>query len=520
MSDSDWRELQRLRSEHPAALAENRRLQALIEQLTQRIDESLKANEELRKILSELQAKLDTLIVQQKKRNRRDYGKKTERYNPSPALRDGESDTTSLPARQKDDARLAQIESLPVEDIPHVVADAERICPDCQVSKEWIGEEVTYQLDRIVSTMKRLRHIQEVLACPKCKRKVVVAQKPEPPFPRCLAAPGLLSHVIVSKFADFSPLYRLERIYRREGAPIPRSTLCDWILSASLTLTPLYDLLKARVLQSKVIGTDDTDMKVLDRKTEKNIRKGKMTAYLGDHNNPYNIFDPSPNQSFARNKDMLRDFKGFVQADAAPGFDAIFEDSDCIEVGCNAHCRRKFFECLVLCPDKIQGILKIYRDIYDIERKAKTSKVPRDELLRLRQEEAKPLFDNLQAIFLYLQQTELPKSPLANAAGYALKHWIALTRYLDDPDLCIDNNATEQMIKDFVLARKNFLFMGSDAGAQAAAICLSVLISAKRNGIEPWAYLKDIFTRINDVRTSQLEQFLPDVWLKAHSRAC
>ena len=217
------------------------------------------------------------------------------------------------------------------------------------------------------------------------------------------------------------------------------------------------------------------------------------------------------------NKKMFEGFKSFVQADAAPGFDAIFEDGNRIEVGCSAHGRRKFFECLVVAPTKVEEVLKIYRDIYNVEREARDNNLSPDDLLKLRQEKSKPLFETLKAKLLEMQPDVLPKSPLADAIGYTLRHWIALTRHLDDPDLSIDNNLTEQTIKDFVLARKNFLFVGSNAGGKAAAICMSILASAKRSDVEPWTYLKDIFTRINSVRTSQLAQFLPDVWLKAQS---
>jgi transposase len=515
MSDQDWQELQKLRSEYPAALAEIKRLQALVEQLATHMEESLKANEELRKLLTDLQAKLDTLVVQQKKRNRRDYGKKTERYNPRPALQDDVRDAAVSSARIRDKARLDQINGLPEAIKSYAVPDNERQCPECGAEKVKIGDEISYQLERLVGTMKRLRHVQEVLACPKCRGNVVVAPKPEPPFPKSTAAPGLLSHVIVSKYTDFSPLYRLERIYRREGAPIPRSTLSDWILSGSLTLEPLYDLQVKRVFQSKVIGTDDTTVKIQDREIDKNIRKGKMTPYIGDKNNPYNIFDFSPNESFERNKKMFKGYTGFVQCDAAGGFDAIFDDGSCIEVGCNAHSRRKYFECQVVSPKNAEEILQIYRDIYNVERRAHEDGVSADKLLRMRQTESKPLFDGLQEKLLKMQVAELPQSPMAKAINYTLNHWTALTRYLDDPDLAIDNNITERAVKEFVLGRKNFLFVGSDAGGKAAAICLSILSSAKRNDVEPWAYLKDIFSRINNARTTDLDQFLPDVWLKS-----
>lgn len=518
MPASEREELLRLRSEQvlaTAAIAENKRLHELVDRLSKQLDESFKANEDLRKLLADLQVKLDALVVQQKKRNRRDYGNKTERYNPSPAISQPREQTTAK--RSGSNARTSKIENLPADDINHSVADDQRLCNDCGVQKVRIGEDVTYQLDRVVNTMKRLRHIQEILACPKCKSRVVVAPKPEPPFPKCFASSGLLADGVVSRYADFTPLYRLERIYSRQGAPIPRSTLCDWILSASLTLEPLYHLMLKRVFQSKVIGTDDTEVKIQDRKVDKNIRKGKITPYIGDGNNPYNIFDFSPNKSFQRNRDMLATFKGFVQCDASGGFDAFFKDGSCAEVGCNAHARRKIFECLIVAPEKAREIVQLYREIYAIEAQAKESGIPPDKLLKRRQLESKPLFGQLHAKLLEIQSTELPQSPLVKAGEYILRHWIALTRFLDDPDLAIDNNRTEQAIKDFVLFRKNALFVGSDAGGKAAAICMSLISSAKRNAVEPWSYLKDIFDRINSARTSELAQFLPDVWLKSQA---
>ena len=509
MSDSEYQELLRLREERAATLAENQQLKSLIEQLS-------KTNEELRELLKDLQAKLDVLIVQQKKRNRRDYGKKTEKYNPRPAVVEAHNDTTRKPGNNE--ARIEQIRGLPPEDVFHRVADEDRSCPDCQVEKIELGQDVSYQLERLAGTIKRLRHVQEILVCPKCRSKISVASKPEPPFPKATVASGLLSHVIVSKYADFSTLYRLERIYAREGAPIPRSTLADWILAASLTLEPLYNLLVAQVFNSKVVCTDDTEVKIQDRRINKNIRKGKMSVYVGDRHFPYSIFDFSPNQSFERNKAMFATFKGFVQADAAPGFDAIFEDGARIEVGCNAHARRKYFECQVVAEQKVKPVLDLYRDIYKIEEAAKRRGAPASELLHLRQTKSKPLFDSLQKTILKLQETELPKSPLSKAVNYSLEHWQALTRFLDDPDLEIDNNISERTVKDFVLCRKNALFVGSDAGGKAAAICLSLLVSAKRNGVEPWSYLKDIFTCINGVTTNQLQQFLPDVWLMSQNK--
>jgi transposase len=520
MPDPEYEELLKLRQERNTNIAE-------IQRLTKLLQEALDGNAELKKQLTDLQGKLDIILVHIKKRNRRDYGEKTERHNPRPAasavadeIKDKAKELLDTAADSGDSPRTKHIlnlnKNLPAEPVPHKVDADHRLCPNCAVDTVFIGNEVTYQLDRISQSLKRLQHEQEVRACPKCKQYIVTADKPCPPIPKGLPGPGLLAHTIVSKYADFTPLYRLERIYRREGAVIPRSTLCDWILASSLTVTPLYDLLKARVLSSKVIQTDDTHVKIQDRKLKKKMRKGKMTPYLGDTKNPYIVFDFSADQSFERNKLFLQDFRGFVQADAANGFDALFDDGTKIEVGCNTHSRRRYFECLPIHTDTCLEILDIYNKLYAVEDKVRNMS-PEDRLDQ-RKTVSAPLFAKLKKKLLKLQLTLTPKDPLMGAINYTLNHWVALTRFLKDPDLSICNNASERAVKQFVLARKNFLFAGSDAGGSAAAVHLSLVVSAKRNGIDPLAYMTDVLTRINSLKTSELEQLLPDNWAKIHAQ--
>jgi len=503
LSDSEYQELLRLREEN--------------KELKKQLQEIISANKDL-------QEKLDIIIAHMKKRNRKDFGQKSEKYNPRPALTVAPeilAETIALPSEETGKKKIRRpkhilTQNVETKIVEHKVKPEDIPCSLCSTDRTCIGSEITYQLERYSQSLKQLQHVQEVLACPKCKNNVIVAEKPCPPIPKGTAGPGLLAHTIVSKYADFSPLYRLERIYKREGATIPRSTLSDWILASSFTLTPLVDLMKKKLLLSKVVKTDDSPVKVQDREHKKKMRKGKMSVYIGDNKHPYNIFDFSPDQSFERNRKFLENFKGFVQADAAKGFDALFQDGSKIEIGCNAHARRGPFDCLELYPKQVDALLNIYGKIYDVEEEAKNKTAA--EKLALRQTKAKPLFNELKEKLAEINKELTPNDPFAKAIAYTLRHWTALTRYLDDPDFDIDNNESERAIKDFVLGRKNYLFVGSDAGGTAAAVHLSLVVSSKRNNIDPLAYLTDVLTKINSLKTSQLEQLLPDNWAKAKAK--
>lgn len=507
MSDPERKELLKLRKEHTEAVAENRRLTKLLQ-------EALDGNKQLQKQMTELQEKLDILIVHFKKRNRHDFGSKTERHNPRQAP--APSKTASIPKQKEAQEAGSKHEkhilsqNLPTVAVPHAVNFEDAICPRCAIDTVFVRNEVTYQIERLQHSLQRLQHLQEVRACPKCKLYIVTAEKPCPPIPGSYAGPGLLADIAVSKLADGLPNHRQERRFGREDAIIPRSTQCDWMLAISLTVSPLRDLLKREILESHIIQTDDSELKVQDRQLKGKMRKGKVTVYRGDRNRPYTVFEFSPTQSFARNRDFLKDFTGVVQADAAKGFDALFKDGSKTEAGCNAHARRRFFDCLVVAPTMANEVLEIYGKLYEIEEKIRNA-AP-DVRRATRHEFSKPLIEQLKATIVRIRAAITPKHPLMQAIDYALNHWFALTRFLEDPAIEIDNNASEREIKSFVLDRKNFLFTGSNAGGEAIATLLSLIASAKRHKIDPCKYLTDIFTRINTMKTSQLHEFLPDRW--------
>ena len=510
MSDKDYAELLRLRKI-------NKKLTEQLAVIQQQLKDALNGNKELSQQLKSLQEKLDILITQMNKRNQRDYGPKTERHNPRPALATAEApaDIAVKPpkkpiARNHEKHILELAQQLTPEPVLHSVSPDQLLCPTCVIETVVFDHEVTYQLEKLTQTLKLLEHQAEVRSCPKCKQYVVTAEKPVPPIPGSYAGPALLANIVTEKFDDALPLNRQQKKFMREKAIIPRSTQSDWVIETASTIAPLYALLKKDVLSSKYIKTDDSEIKVQDRNYKGKMRKGKMSVYLGDKYHNSTVFDFSPNKSFARNKEFLKDFKGYVQADAANGFDALFEDNSKIELGCNAHARRRFFECLTVETETCNEILNIYGELYGIEKDIK-NKTPEERQLA-RQTKSQPLMNTLYLKLVDLKDTLNPTNPLMEAVNYTLNHWPALARCLDDPDFDIDNNTSEQAIKSFVLMRKNSLFAGSDAGGMAAATHLSFIASCKRNNINPVEYLTDVFTRINSMKTSELDQLLPYRW--------
>lgn len=532
MTPAEQQEFDRVRLEnerHQQTIAELQSaiaaLETTIAALQRQLAESLSGNAQMREQLSELQESLDRVLFQLEKRKKKDHGKTTERHNPRQAPESSSSSeqpSSAQPGQKKTNKnethkKNINLQNLPVVPAHHTVDAADLQCPTCAIDTVPLSEKITSQLDRLKSSIVRLEHHQEVRSCPKCKQFVVTARKPDSAFPGALPTAYLLSSIVVGRLADGLPNYRQQKMFNREQAIIPRSTQCDWMIAGSLTVEPLYERLKKKVLESKVVRTDDTWMKIQDRAHPDNMRKGKMTPYLGDKHHPYTVFDASPTQSFGRNKEFLKDFWGFVQADAANGFDALFEDGTKIEIGCSAHSRRKYDEAKLVEPDACEEVLDIYSKLYKIESEIK-DKDPEERLAR-RQQKSKPLTLVLHQKLLELQQSLNPKNPAREAVEYTLRHWIALTRFLDDADFEIDNNDTEQAIKIFVLMRKNSLFFGSDAGARAAAIHLSLIVSCLRNNVNPLEYLTDVFTRINSMKTNELDELLPDRWFEARRNA-
>jgi len=490
----------------------NRRSGEVSKQLT----ESLAGNKALRDQLKDLQEKLDILIVQFKKRNRKDFGSKTERHNPQRALEQPtvrkKPQAIKEPKSPDNDTSRKHIrnQKLPGEPITHSVAPEDAVCPNCLIDTAFVGNKLSYQLDKIVHSIKYLEHQQEVRSCQKCKLYIVTAKKPDAAHGQF--TPALRSDIITSRFGDGLPHNRQEKRFKREDAIIPRSTQSDCSLDSAFTIEPLYDLMTREIRKSEIINTDDTEIKIQDRRLKGRMRKGKMTVYVAKKLK-LTVFDFSPDLSFERNKAWFENVICTIQADAARGFDALFKDKSRTEAGCSAHSRRRYYDCLPIEPKICDDVLDIYEKLYEIERKFH-QKAPA-VILAARRKFSKPLIKALYTKIRALKGALNPTHALMSAVDYTLNHWIALCRFLKNPDIDLDNNIAERAIKDFVLMRKNSLFVGSDAGGKAAAIHLSFMASCKANNINPVEYLTDVFTRINSLKTSELHQLLPNQWAKS-----
>ncbi len=351
---------------------------------------------------------------------------------------------------------------------------------------------------------------------------VIAAPKPPMPIAKGLPGPGLLAHLIVSKYTDHMPLHRLQRTYERQGYFLHRSTLCDWLGACADLLRPLYDLMVSVVLQSRVIHTDDTPVKLQELVTHL-LSTARLWVYLGDAAQPYNVFDFTVNRKRDGPQQFLAKYQGYLQADAFSGYDGLYlpdsrtSTARIIEVACNAHARRKFYEARGSDALRSHQALAYYRQLYELERQAKD--FGDGQRLQMRQDLAVPILSQFHQ-WLEAQRPEvLPKSPMAEALGYALNNWAALVRYSDAGFLAIDNNVAEREMKRIAIGRKNWLTVGSPRGGQTAAVLFSFTSTCQRLGVDPWAYLQDLLTRLPTTPAGGLGEFLPDHWQEARRPA-
>jgi len=437
-------------------------------------------------------------------------------------------------------------EDLPRERVIHDLPETEKPCPCCGTMRTVIGQETSEQLDFVPAKLKVIEHVRLKYICKECQKKaaeggpqIQTAEKPLAPIEKGLAAPGLLSYVIVSKYCDHLPLYRLERICERYGIDIPRSTQWEWIAQCGHELLPLHKVAIADLLASRVIHTDDTPVDVLEPKSGK-TRQGRFWVYVGDEAHPQIVFDYTPNRSrdgpMTFLKDWGKDEKRFLQADAFGGYDGIYAGDaggNVVEVACWAHARRYFYDARQTDHRNSTQALAYIRLLYDVETQAWRqfqaqgkeeaaigTPQPKCTLaairLELRQELSVSRLEDFKTWLESLQATTggsvLPKSPMGQAITYVLNQWKALCVYTTDGELNIDNNVSENALRRIAVGRKNWLFCGSDNGGKTAAILFSLIANCQRHHVDPFVYLKDILTRIAAHPHNSLAELLPDRW--------
>jgi transposase len=427
-------------------------------------------------------------------------------------------DPVVLPDGTHKPARRPLPDHLPREEIVHVQDCA---CPKCGGELRRLGEDVTEVLEYVPASFKAIRHVRPKFSCRRCE-SITQAPMPSLPIERGRPGPGLLAHVLVSKYADHLPLYRQSGIYAREGVELERSTLADWVGRSAALLAPLVEALAKEVMASNVLHGDDTPVPVLAPGTGK-TKTGRLWAYVrderphGGQRAPAAVFFYSPDRKGERPQEHLKPFRGVLHADGYAGFNAIFEKGAVAEAACWAHVRRKFFDVHAANGSPIaKEALNRIAALYGVEEEARGK--PPDERRRLRQGKAKPLIDDLHAWLAANKLRLSPKSDLAAAIRYALGRWTALARYLGDGRLEIDNNAAERAIRPLALGRKNYLFAGSDSGGERAAAIYSLIGTARLGGLDPEAYLRDVLARIADHPINRIGELLPWNWSAASAK--
>lgn len=422
---------------------------------------------------------------------------------------DAASGGVAIQPLKKTGGRQALPRHLKRERIVHDLSAEEKHCAACRQDLRLIGEDRSERYEYVPAQLTVIEDICQKYACA-CTVKT--ATKPPQPIEKSTAGASLLAQVIVAKTVDHLPLHRQEKIFERQGVEISRKTMGGWMAQCAGLLKPLYESLKETLFESKVIGTDDTSVKVLDAKLPF-ARTGRIWPYYGDEQHPVIVYDYTATRQRAGPEKFLEGYRGYLQADAYSAYDAFFKDRarGLTEVGCWAHARRYFHRALESDQGRMGPALLLIAQLYRVEKLAQGLKA--NETLSLRQLQSRSILDKLHSYLLAIQAEVLPKSPGGRAIRYTLKNWTALTRYCEDGDLAIDNNATERAIRGVAVGRNNWVFFGSDEGGKTGAVLRSFTASCQRASVDPFQWFKNVLARIGNHPINRLSELLPHNWV-------
>lgn len=413
--------------------------------------------------------------------------------------------TSGDPTKRRHGRRAKFPDHLPRVRTTYDLPQEEKRCV-CGEELSEIGEEVTRELER-VETMVVHEIARKKYACRKCEGNVRIAPGPDRVIDKGMLGTGFLANVIVERFGQHLPYYRLEKKYAAEGLELSRVVLCQSMAKCAQRLAPIYEELKRQVLGSEVLHTDDTPVTMADSSLG-GRRQGRIWIYLDREGRHFYDFTES------RKRDgpigVLGDFKGYLHADRYGGYEELYWPGGATEVACWAHARRKYVDAQTSDPKLASEAVRRIGGLYAVERAAKKEGLKGEALAAYRREHARPLLEELRPWLALVQTQVLEKSPMAQAIRYTLSNWEALERYVEDGRLSIDNNPAEQALRPFAVGRKNWLFFGNDHGGRTAAILMSLLMTAKAAGLESRQYFRDVLIRV--AKGAELTDLTPHGW--------
>jgi transposase len=461
----------------------------------------------------DLKNKYNYLLEQIRLMKQRQFAKKTEQMSgltqkdlifddAEPEEKEVEepiTETISYTRQKKQVGRRIDTSKLPREQIVHDLSAEEKKCVTCGKELEKIGEDTSEQLEYIPAQLKVIEHIRPKYTC-RCCETIKSAEKPESPIAKSMAGASLISDVIIKKYDHHLPWYRQAKIFAQAGIDIPANTIGNWFMQAGVVLEPLKIALWEQLDQIKVLQVDETRVKILAGDL-----KGYMWVYHSyDPENKFAIFEYNQGRGQVVVNKTLENYQGILQSDGYSGYNWMRKKDGVIQLGCWAHCRRKFFEIVKLTKKAgtAHAMVGLIKQLYEIEEKARSQKLNFNARRELRQKDAKPIIEKIHNCITKAQPP--PKSAIGNAINYALNQWEYLKRYIEYGEAEIDNNWVENQIRPFALGRKNWMFIGNKDAADTAAFFYSIIQTCKLNNIECHKYLTYVLNQAGKMRRHEV----------------
>ena len=503
----------------------------------------------LKKIIESVEVKYNSLeanyrLLEEKYKTlqRRFFGKSSEKLTPEDELQgrlfdeaeDGvssegedaekneESDITKVKEHvRKKTGRKHLPADLPREEVIHDLSEAEKKCPCCGEERKQIGSDETEELDIIPASIKVIKHVRLKYGPCDCdeffnsgEAEIKKASAPKRMIPGSIVSPGLLAYTVTSKYADALPFYRQSKMFERIGVDLSRATLCNWTIEAYEKMAGFMKIFKEQLKSGNFIRMDETTVQVLHEEDRRPENKSYMWVSVGypERGKPLVLYQYHPTRSKTVPYDFLEGFTGYLQTDGYDGYNHAVSRGGIVHVGCFAHARRYFFDASKLNKNdsKAHKGLQFIKRIYEIENELRGENLADNIFVKRRKNLVLPVLDDFHRWLVLTKNEVIPKSKTGEAVNYTLNEWSKLIRYIDAAFLTPDNNEAERTIRPFVIGRKNWLFSNTPRGANASAVMYSLIESAKANKLEPYAYLRFLFTRLPEASNQEeLKNLLP-----------